>query len=88
MTPSQIKAGYFNTDYGYPYQWTGGGEIRMPTERTIAAGIGRTAPNNYIGLGYRYSVKGHVVQRNASSASATLTGNDASFNATTLRLAI
>lgn len=87
-----VKAGYFDTaTFRYPYRVSSGG-IPIPNKRTMSAGVGCTGSGGTgpMALGFRYSVAGHVAQRNATRGTDLLiaTGNDASFNAAVTRLAI
>jgi hypothetical protein len=90
-----VKAGYFSTEYRYPYR-DSAGVFSVPNERTISAGIGWTGGSalgyqEAVGLGYRYSVRGHVVQRNATNIAsfvAGAVGNDASANFAVTRMSI
>lgn len=86
-----VKAGYFDTAYRYPWRVSSGG-IPIPNKRTMSSGIGCTGSGvtGPMALGWRYSVAGHIVQRNADPGYKlkTATGNDASFTAGITRIAI
>lgn len=97
VSPSYLKAGYIDTAYRYPYR-DASGATPIANSRTISAGVGWTGTGsgnssnftrNSIGLGWRYSVQGHVVWRNALSSTVSgAVGNNTSFNASVTRLSI
>lgn len=85
-----VKAGYFDSTYRYPYRNTSG-PLSIPNGRTISTGIGwNNVPGGgegSVALGWRYSVLGHIVQRNCTAV-MDAPGNNASFNASVTRLAL
>lgn len=99
ITDEYVKAGYFDTEqFRYPFQ-ASGGAIPFIRGRSISLGVGycgTSASEPYrleaSGLGWRYSVDGYVSQRNATAVSTTVTGNlpgnNASFNASVVKLSI
>lgn len=97
VSPSYLRAGYVDTAFRYPYR-DATGLTPIANGRTISAGIGWTGTGagnsggfsrNSIGLGWRYSVQGHVVRRNAVSSTVSgAVGNNTSFNASVTRLSI
>jgi hypothetical protein len=98
ITDEHVKAGYFDTQYRYPFKDVGG-NIPFVRGRSISLGVGycgtgASSPDiiDVSGLGFRYSVDGYVAKRNATPVSTTITGNlpgnDASFNADVVNLGL
>lgn len=91
---SYVRAGYFDSNYRYPYR-NSSGPLALPNGRTISTGIGwnnlPSGSGGSVALGWRYSVLGHVVQRNVDNIGSLIsgaTGNSASFNASTTRIGL
>lgn len=95
---SYVKSGYFDTQYRYPYR-DSSGTIPFVRGPSMSMGVGYTGDNASLpvnpdcsGIGWRYSANGYVLQRNATavntSLSGRLPGNNASFNATIVRLSL
>lgn len=95
--PPYLKAGEFDTAYRYPYREPSG-SIIVPNGATMSVGVGWNGlgyggPDDIeaVGLGWRYSVLGRTVQRNAGSITGFVSGasgNSSSFVASVTRMSM
>lgn len=81
-----FRCGYISSDRRYLHKISSG-QIPLPNGRTISTGVGRTPGANTVGIGFRQSINGHIVQRNATGF-GPFAANNSTFNAATTKVAI
>lgn len=80
-----FRCGYISSDRRYLHK-TELGTIALPNGRTISTGVGRTPGASTVGIGFRQSINGHIVQRNATGF-GPFAANSPTFNASTTKVA-